>query len=261
MKIKVRFKISNELYTKTILPTKEWFMKFKKSHPYRFYISVFSISLVLLTFLFKINLSDKLFVNATDVINPSNTTRNTNVVSIENDINNSNQDVLGISTKKHHRKVRSDVGFIDLRILTLEDFFTYYESPLIDYSDEFIEACERYNVENWQLLPAIALAETLGCRTGISHEQRNCWGWGGSGRNRWEFDSYEEAIDLITHRMINGYGNERMNARDIQSTYCGSTCMEWGWRWAKGVNNYTMKINDFGEKYGLPRTNEIQSYN
>jgi hypothetical protein len=60
--------------------------------------------------------------------------------------------------------------------------------------------------------------------------------------------------------MVNGYGNDRLNARDIQSTYCGITCMEWGWRWASGVNYYTKKINEFGDKYGLAHTNEITDW-
>jgi hypothetical protein len=104
------------------------------------------------------------------------------------------------------------------------------------------------------------MAETRGCQTGQSFEQRNCWGWGGSGSNRWEFNSFEEAIDVIASRMKRGYGNEHLNAKDIQPTYCGSTCMQWGWRWARGVNHYVIKINDVGEGYGIPRTNEITDW-
>ena len=56
--------------------------------------------------------------------------------------------------------------------------------------------------------------------------------------------------------MISSYGNERMNSKDIQSTYCGANCMASGWKWAKGVQGYVVQINDMGEKYNLPRTNE-----
>lgn len=159
---------------------------------------------------------------------------------------------------KDYKKITSDIGFVDLRILALKDYFRYYNSPLEDYADDFILASEKYQMDNWQLLPAIALAETLGCRTGISHAQRNCWGWGGSGSNRVEFPSYDVAIDFITYRMVKGYTNKYLNAKDIQNTYCGQTCAKWGYRWARGVNYYVIKINDFGEKYSLPRTNELQ---
>ena len=164
---------------------------------------------------------------------------------------------MGTKTSRVYHEIRSDVGFVDLRILTLEEFFNSYGSPLAGFADEFIEADERYGIENWQLLPAIAINETNGCQTGISYEQKNCWGWGGSGPNRWVFLTWEQAIDTISYNMIRGYGNDRMNAKDIQSTYCGTTCTEYGWKWAKGVNYYTKQINDFGEKYGLARSNEI----
>lgn len=161
---------------------------------------------------------------------------------------------------RYDKKTRSDVGFVDLRVLTLEDYFNYYGSPLAEHSDEFIKAAEKYNIDNWQLLPAIGMAETRGCQTGTTHSQRNCWGWGGADPTRWIFSSYPQAIDIISYNMIRGYTNKYLNAKDIQNTYCGLSCAQWGWRWAQGVNYYTRKINDFGEKYGLERTNEVYDW-
>jgi len=169
--------------------------------------------------------------------------------------------VLGLASEvSYYDKIRTDVGFIDIRVLTLEEIFTDYDSPLKYEADEFIKASEKYGMENWQLLPAIALAETVGCKTGSSHLERNCWGWGGSGVNRWTFTSYAEAIDLITYRLMRGYGNEHLDPKSIQPTYCGVTCQQWGWRWARGVDYYIRKINDYGVKYGLERTHETTNW-
>ncbi|MDD3648448.1 MAG: hypothetical protein PHS44_08205 [Candidatus Dojkabacteria bacterium] len=242
---------------------KNWFSSFKRIHPVRFRFSFLALGVVSLTIFFRILLSDSLIHGVSGVPAPSSGLLQEGLLktSIEESVQTGSEDIVkGVYIKSDDKKMRTDVGFIDLRILTLEDFFRAYKSPLEDYSDEFIEACERYDVNNWQLLPAIAMAETAGCKTGYSHEQRNCWGWGGSEPNRWEFYTYEEAIDLITYRMKRGYGNKYLNAKDIQSTYCGQTCMEWGWRWAQGVDYYVRKINDFGQRYGLKRTHEIKDW-
>ncbi|MBU0975829.1 MAG: hypothetical protein ABIE03_01615 [Patescibacteria group bacterium] len=243
--------------------TTNWFSSFRVSHPQRYKFSVIFLGFSILTIIFRIILSDSFIQGVSGVPALGNSSSQADMMreSLEESIQSGSSDVVkGIYIKSDDKKMRTDVGFVDLRILTLEDFFAAYESPLVDYSDEFIEACERYDVDNWQLLPAIAMAETSGCKTGYSHEQRNCWGWGGSEPNRWEFYTYEEAIDLITYRMKRGYGNKLLNAKDIQPTYCGQTCMEWGWRWAQGVDYYVKKINDFGQQYGLKRTHEIKNW-
>jgi hypothetical protein len=259
MKVRVRIKISDE-FRKKLESIEEWFHNFRSKYPLRFLFSVIIIPSLVLTPIIKFTILDRILIDGTgrDVNVYANDVKSE---GIERELKLSGSSVLGTSVDSFRDEVTTDVGFVDLRVLTLEDFFRHFKSPLADYSDEFIEACERYGVNNWQLLPAIAMAETLGCQTGESFRQRNCWGWGGSGSNRVEFDSFKQAIDTITYRMIAGYGNDRMNARDIQSTYCGISCMQWGWRWAIGVNNYTIRINDFGQSYGLPRTNEVENFN
>lgn len=266
MKIKIRIKVPQNINYHNIFSKKslkKWFVSFKYRHPHRFYITFLLLVLFGLTLALKPHILDILFGNVEDINTQTTVSYKSDHenVSIEQLIlsNSGNYNIKGIYTKSSKETIQSDVGFVDLRILTLEDFFNHYGSPLVDFSDEFVETAEKYDVHNWQLLPAIAIAETNGCQTGISYEQRNCWGWGGSGDNRWEFYTFEEAIDFITRSMIKGYGNDRMNAKDIQSTYCGSTCMPYGWKWARGINHYTIIINDFGEKYGLLRTNEIDN--
>lgn len=148
----------------------------------------------------------------------------------------------------------------DKRVKVLEDYFRDKNSVLSNFAKDFIDNAKNYNIQNWQLIPAIAIAETYGCRTDISDLQKNCWGWGGGPSRRVWFSSYESAIEIISREMIETYGNERLNAKDIQNTYCGRWCAEMGWQWAMRVNYYVSEINDYGEKYGLERTNEIYSF-
>lgn len=260
MKVRIRVTMPKKNFLNSV---RQWYSSFRKKYPTRFYGTLLITILFTLTAIFRTLFTEEFLTQLVDV---SAKVRDDGInriekISIEQNLEFTDvANVQGILTRSQITKVRTDVGFVDLRVLTLEDFFNHYGSPLTEDSDEFIEACERYEVINWQLLPAIAMAETIGCQTGYSYEQRNCWGWGGAEPNRWEFHTFAEAIDLITYRMIRGYGNNNMNAKDIQSTYCGRTCMQWGWRWAQGVDYYTKRINDFGEKYGLPRTNEIQDW-
>lgn len=167
--------------------------------------------------------------------------------------------VLGVH-EEPKREFKHSVVAYDLRIKALEDVFREYNSPLEPYAKDFIDAADKYGIENWQLIPAIGLAETLGCTTGTTHHQKNCWGWGGADPTRVIFPDYPTAIDTITGQMLENYGNDHLNAKDIQSTYCGLSCEPYGFRWAKGVNYYVGKINTYGEAYGLPRTNEITEF-
>lgn len=226
----------------------------------RFKAAFFSTLIIITTVLFNIVLNNIILENFALKKEFNIEFKQKEYESIEQILQQNKSDVKGVQSRKWADNIRTDVGFIDVRVLALEEFFRHYNSPLEKEADEFIKAAEKYHVDNWQLLPAIGLAETKGCQTGISHQQRNCWGYGGSGENRWEFFSYAEAIDIITRLMKEGYSNAYLDPKSIQGTYCGRTCDEWGWRWARGVNYYIVKLNDFGEKYDLPRTHEVKDW-
>jgi len=257
MKVKVRISLKEKTYHINLSSIKNWSNKYRLKRSFLNPKLLFIIPFIILVFIYEPVISNVIYNDNKHYQTYEN--QNPNKLSIEEMLYKNNINIKGVSTSNINY-IRSDVGYTDLRVITLEEFFNSYKSPLAEYSDDFIEACERYSVNNWQLLPAIAIAETNGCQTGISFEQKNCWGWGGAGNNRWEFNSFEEAIDQITSRMIRTYGNNRMNAKDIQSTYCGMWCMVYGWKWAKGINYYVYRVNDIGQKYGLERTNEITTF-
>ncbi len=133
-----------------------------------------------------------------------------------------------------------------------DQYFKSNHSPLYGYGDDFVNACEKYGApKDCTLLLAIAKVETNLCKTGLSYPQYNCWGWGGSGSNRIIFSNFEESIDTITRRLMEGYGRgffENANNGGGLS-YCGSHCTSWGFH-VKSEQNYLRQyLKDNGVKF------------
>jgi hypothetical protein len=127
-------------------------------------------------------------------------------------------------------------------------YFAQQDSPLYGYGEHFVEACRTYGApEDCTLLPAIAKVETNFCKTDISAQQFNCWGWGGSGPNRILFNSFPQAIDTITRRLMIGYGERFFNDANFGGlTYCGRHCVNWG----NYVEEEKRRIDRFFESNG-----------
>lgn len=158
------------------------------------------------------------------------------------DVSFSRKEVKGVNTAVQAR---------DYRALVLDEYFRQNGSPLEGLGDVFIEKCEKYDAPyDCTTLPAIAHVETGLCNYGPAQVQKNCWGFGGAGVNRIYFDSYEDAIDLITDRLVNSYGPEYMtDPVSMQYTYCGAHCDKWGGH----VQNQRIVINNLSVKMGFPK--------
>jgi hypothetical protein len=141
-------------------------------------------------------------------------------------------------------------GSEDYRAFVLDTYFAKYNSPLVGSGKSFVNACNKYGAPyDCTTLAGIAFVETRLCTLALSAKQRNCWGFGGSGSNRITFKSFDEAIDLITNRLVNSYGNNYiLNPEKMQSTYCGPQCTSW----AKGVNNARAEIIKTASELNLP---------
>jgi len=140
---------------------------------------------------------------------------------------------------------------LDYRAVVLDEYFRLNNSPLEGLGKEFVEKCNYYNAPfDCTTLPAIAWVETSLCNYPPAHAQRNCWGFGGSGENRIWFNSYEDAIDLITDRLVNAYGSSYMqNPATMQYTYCGAHCHSWG----NSVQAERIKISNLSVNMGYPK--------
>jgi hypothetical protein len=187
------------------------------------------------------------------------------IYTVENKISLSIQDlqkteenvdssVLGISSSRidisKDQAVSLQVTNSDYRAIVLDSYFSRYNSPLTGYGQVFVDNCNKYNAPyDCTTLPAIAFVETKLCTLAASEREKNCWGFGGSPPNRMIFKSYNDAIDLITKRLVNGYGPSYMtDPVSMQYVYCGPNCHSWG----RGVQQQRDVINQMsiGMGYG-----------
>lgn len=151
-------------------------------------------------------------------------------------------------TKENNYNFR--VSKTDFREIVFDYYLELNESPLSGLGSKFVESCEKYGAPNdCTTVLAIARIETDLCKYGPSQVQQNCWGFGGSGENRYYFSSYEDGIDLVTERLVFGYGNYYMiNPNEMEMTYCGprESCRTWGDKVQREMDN----INNLSESLG-----------
>ncbi|MEI7579737.1 MAG: hypothetical protein WCJ58_06955 [bacterium] len=139
----------------------------------------------------------------------------------------------------------------DYRAVVLDAYFEKYNSPLSGYGQVFVDACDKYQApHDCTTIPAIGFVETRLCTLAASLKEKNCWGYGGSPPNRILFDKFEDAIDLITKRLVSGYGPSYMtDPVSMQHIYCGPNCNSWG----SGVQQQRDAINKLSQDLGYPK--------
>jgi hypothetical protein len=91
----------------------------------------------------------------------------------------------------------------EVKITKLETFFDRYNSPLKDYSRDFVETAEKYDMD-YKLLPAIACMESS-CGKNLIHESYNPFGWGIYGNQAIYFENYTEAIETVGKGISENY--------------------------------------------------------
>jgi len=132
--------------------------------------------------------------------------------------------ILGISTK---------ASLVDGRVANLKAFFRKYNSPLYDYAEKIIQEADKYHFD-YRLLPAIAMQESNLCRV-IPDNSYNCWGWGIYGSTITKFESYNEAIEVVSRGIKKNYIDQGLvTASAIMKKYTPSS----PGTWSHGVNTF-----------------------
>ena len=121
-------------------------------------------------------------------------------------------------------QVKSQDNSFDYRVKSLEDFFEKYNSPLAQYSDEFVAYADIYNLD-WRLLPAISGVEsTFGKR--IPRGSYNAYGWA---NGAYRFTSWENSIEVVSRALREKYLDRgATNMAKIARRYAASPT--WLWR-------------------------------
>ena len=104
----------------------------------------------------------------------------------------------------------------DYRVNKLRVFFNKYNSPLRDYSYEFVYWSDVYQID-WRLVPAISGVEsTFGKR--IPPNSYNAYGWS---NGDYRFNSWEDSIEHVTKTLRIKYKDKgAVTLNDIARRYC-----------------------------------------
>lgn len=138
----------------------------------------------------------------------------------------------------------------DFRSLVIDYYLELNNSPLAGLGRKFVESCDKYGAPaDCTVVVGIAKAETDLCNYGPSQQQKNCWGFGGAGSNRYIFNTYSDGIDLVTDRLVNRYGVYYMiNPNAMEMTYCGNrpSCATWGEKVQSAMNELNSLSSQMG---------------
>jgi hypothetical protein len=162
-----------------------------------------------------------------------------------------------ISDKNTLPVVSASPSLIDTRAYILDQYFKSQNSPLYGTGRYFVDACDNFGAPRSCLsVVAIAKHETNLCKYNISAQMFNCWGFGGSGSNRMQFNSFQESINRVTDVLVNQYGVEYMiDPRKMERTFCGpqDECIGWGTRVLKIMED----IDNYSAGLGLGRLSQL----
>lgn len=101
---------------------------------------------------------------------------------------------------------------IDMRLERLKAFFGKLDCPAKDYSEDFIVAAERYDLD-WRLLPSISYVESTG---GKSAKNNNLFGWN---CGRTGFTSISASIHEVGRRLGRSRLYRSKNIDQLLATY------------------------------------------
>jgi hypothetical protein len=119
------------------------------------------------------------------------------------------------------------------RIDTLRAYLTKMNSPMVDNTEDFIDAAEQYNLD-WRLLPAIAGVEsTFGKH--VLPGSYNPFGWGGG---RIYFDSWRDGIYTVGKGVSEKYVQRGLNTPFKMQPVYAPPSSTWGGK----VHNFMVKI-------------------
>jgi hypothetical protein len=100
----------------------------------------------------------------------------------------------------------------DHRLARLQAFFGKSDCPAKAYSDDFLAAADRYDLD-WRLLPSISYVESTG---GKSARNNNLFGWD-SGRAA--FATARQGISEVGYRLTHSHLYRSKNLDQLLATY------------------------------------------
>lgn len=172
------------------------------------------------------------------------------VVSITNTIPQPSQ-VLAVNTFRPVAPFKTEMETTDKRAFVFDQYFEQNNSPLVGTGKYFAYYCDKYGAPHDCIIAvAIARNESDLCKYYASAAMHNCWGFGGGGIYRTNFNSFEEGIDQVTQTLTQKYGNKYIiDPTLMQDTFCGpdAVCANWG----ASIKYFISDIDSFSQRIGM----------
>lgn len=149
---------------------------------------------------------------------------------------------------------------LDKRAKILAKYFEQFNSPLQNYSQDFIDMADKYQLD-WKWVVAIAGVESTFGKfipggTQPEFSSYNAWGWGASTPEAAiHFKSWKEGIETVTKGLKENYFNKGLtDPYSINKVYAASST------WGSKVDHFIKDIDAFSVKYEAenPEATEVK---
>lgn len=176
-----------------------------------------------------------LIVSSISLISISKQTENSEVQTEKEKNYVSNGQIL--SSAGSFPEIKIEIETADARPEIIRQYLNTNNSPLEPYANLIVETADKYGLD-YRLLTSIAQKESGLCRV-IPPESHNCWGWGIHSEGSLGFDSYEEAIEIVSKGLKENYIDLGfVTIEQIMSKYAHANSTTW----ADGVIFYMDQI-------------------
>jgi hypothetical protein len=131
---------------------------------------------------------------------------------------------------------------VDARVVAVKTFLSFYKSPLAPFSQEIVSTADKYGMD-YRLIPAIAMQESTLCKNlpAKYKNTHNCWGFGIYGKKVTSFDSYSQAIDIVTKTLATKYKAAGLETPEqIMSKY---NPVSPNGSWATSISSYMERLS------------------
>lgn len=121
----------------------------------------------------------------------------------------------------------------DARVPIIHSYLSKYGSPLAPHAEKIVTEADKAGID-FRLLTAIARQESNLCKY-APEDTYNCWGWGIHKRGTLGFESFDEAIEVVSLGLKQKYIAEGLvTPEEIMSKYTPSS----NGSWAQGVQAF-----------------------
>lgn len=130
----------------------------------------------------------------------------------------------------------------DARPVIIQKYLEQYDSPLLPYAQDLLQASEKYNVD-YKLIVAIAQCESNLCKKSPAGSF-NCWGFE-NGETR--FLSWQQAFDQVAKTLKERYIDMGLTTPEQIMPKYAPPSVEKGGPWAKCVTQFMedLELGDF----------------